>query len=505
MNETRVNLKHLLEDIRDSYPMPLEEVIIVELVANAIDSGASRVSFFINPNEKSLTILDNGKGMRRQELREYHNIAATTKIRGKGIGFAGIGAKLSLLVAASVITETRGGRGSRCATQWHLASATRAPWKFIPFSGKVPYSRGTAVTLIFNKDSALLSEQFIQKIVRYHFYPLFVPEFVDVIFRYIYKKGIAFEINNQPVMHPEAHLPPSSYPFRIILGKKLKRAAGFGFLVKREPSEIFSEAESFGLAISTYGKVIKYGWEWVGIKPKEDAPIYGIVEIPALAEILTINKMDFLRDAASLKKYYQYRKAIQEAVLPILEKFGESIKTEEQKKYLKPLTQAIERTLKDLAGDFPEIMPLLGLKRSKEKGFLKTEAPLIEIIEEIAKENGETQKITEKESKKTENKEKFQKEKLVSSKGPALLIGLEQALENEPISRMVENKILINVNHPAYQKALKQGFGEYHTVFCVAWTLSYFLEDIHSPQAFINNFFSAWALGSQKTQRLLKV
>lgn len=504
MNETRVNLKHLLEDIRDSYPMPLEEVIIVELVANALDSGASRVSFFINPSEKSLTILDNGKGMRRPELREYHNIAATTKIRGKGIGFAGIGAKLSLLVATSVITETRGGHGSRCATTWHLSSATRAPWKFIPFSGKVPYSRGTAVTIVFDKDSALLSEQFIQKTIRYHFYPLFVPEFIDVIFRYIYKKSIVFEINNQPILHPEAHLPPLARPFRIILGRKLKRAAGFGFLIKREPAEILSAAESFGLAISTYGKVIKYGWEWVGIKPKADSPIYGMVEIPALAEILTINKMDFLRDAASLKKYYQYRKAIQEAILPILEKFGESIKTEEQKNYLKPLTQEIERTLKDLISDFPEILPLLGLKRIKEKGLLKTEEPLIDIlqekdIEEKSKE-GARQKKEYKETAKI-----LQKENLVSKKGPALLIGLEQALENEPIARMVENKIFINTNHPAYQKAFKQGFGEYHTIFCVAWTLSHYLEDSHSPQSFINNFLAIWALDDRKTQRLLNI
>ena len=54
--------------------------------------------------------------MRQTAIKDYHDIAATTKIKGKGIGFAGIGAKLSLLVAKSVITETKGGYGSRCAT-----------------------------------------------------------------------------------------------------------------------------------------------------------------------------------------------------------------------------------------------------------------------------------------------------------------------------------------------------------------------------------------------------
>jgi len=136
-----------LEDIRDSYPLPLEEVIINELVANVLDSGASRISFHTDSEQKAVVIIDNGKGMRRPELREYHNIAATAKIKGRGIGFAGIGAKLSLLIASEVLTETKGGRGSRSAASWHLASETRAPWKFIPFSGKVISPRGTAVTI----------------------------------------------------------------------------------------------------------------------------------------------------------------------------------------------------------------------------------------------------------------------------------------------------------------------------------------------------------------------
>lgn len=40
-NETRINLRHLLEDIRDGYALPIEEVIVTELTANALDSGAS--------------------------------------------------------------------------------------------------------------------------------------------------------------------------------------------------------------------------------------------------------------------------------------------------------------------------------------------------------------------------------------------------------------------------------------------------------------------------------
>ena len=58
MGETRVNLKHLLEDIRDSYPYPLEEAIITELVANALDSGASEIRFLPIPEHRTLSVVD---------------------------------------------------------------------------------------------------------------------------------------------------------------------------------------------------------------------------------------------------------------------------------------------------------------------------------------------------------------------------------------------------------------------------------------------------------------
>jgi len=42
VGETRVDLLHLLEDLRDAYPGSLEETILIEIVANALDSGARR-------------------------------------------------------------------------------------------------------------------------------------------------------------------------------------------------------------------------------------------------------------------------------------------------------------------------------------------------------------------------------------------------------------------------------------------------------------------------------
>jgi hypothetical protein len=43
VGETRVDLQHLLEDLRDAYTGALEETILTEVVANALDSGATRI------------------------------------------------------------------------------------------------------------------------------------------------------------------------------------------------------------------------------------------------------------------------------------------------------------------------------------------------------------------------------------------------------------------------------------------------------------------------------
>jgi len=121
MGETRVDLLHLLEDLRDAYPGATEETILTEIVANSLDSGATTVTIATDPAASALTIADDGIGMRRRELARYHDIAASTKTRGEGIGFAGVGIKLGLLLCEGVLTETRRGK-SHVATQWHLAS-----------------------------------------------------------------------------------------------------------------------------------------------------------------------------------------------------------------------------------------------------------------------------------------------------------------------------------------------------------------------------------------------
>jgi len=387
LHETRVNLKHLLEDLRDSYTSPLEEVILTELIANALDSKATDIHFTVDIENKYLRCADNGNGMKRPQLKDYHNMAASTKTRGIGIGFAGVGAKLSLLIAEKVVTESKGGYGTRSATEWQLKDAHRAPWKFIPFSGSIKTPRGTSVGIHFTDDqSHLLKTDFVKETIVKHFYPLLSEKFYQNVLKYFYKKPVSFRVNGEKIVLPEESQEDPQHWFHVFLGKA-RRAAGTGFLIRTgvEPGwlqKFFGQSETTaslpaGLWISTFGKVIKGGWEWLGIMPKNADSLVGLVEIPGLSEILTTNKNGFLTDANSLKKYYKYRKAVQESVLPILRQLGEdrAALPDSPEKIIKPLNQTITGALNRLINDFPELESLIGTYHKQTLGEKQKNSP----------------------------------------------------------------------------------------------------------------------------------
>jgi hypothetical protein len=56
VGETRVDLQHLLEDLRDAYSGGIEQTILTEIVANALDSGASPIRIAGDPAAATLTV-----------------------------------------------------------------------------------------------------------------------------------------------------------------------------------------------------------------------------------------------------------------------------------------------------------------------------------------------------------------------------------------------------------------------------------------------------------------
>src|SRR6266545_6850278 len=496
MGETRVDLLHLLEDLRDAYPGATEETILTEIVANALDSGAAALIITIDASAPALTIVDDGAGMRRRELARYHDIASSTKVRGDGIGFAGVGIKIALLVCAEVMTETRRGK-HHVASAWRLASRHKAPWHWIPPVGLVG-SRGTAVRLTpTNTLSPLVDPGFVEGALRRNFQPLFDPALAEIS-RPQYPRGVTFVINGR-ALEAQAWRAQDTAPLAIRVARK-RKPAGAGYLT-RAAAPLPEELR--GLAVSTFGKVIKRGWDWLGVAPSTPESIGGLIEVPALAECLTLNKADFIRAGARGATYLAYRKAIQEAVSRQLQLWGDTGEPAERarRRAARPMERDLEGVLADLADEFPLLAPLVeqragGQRRLPATGsgsdVIERRAPLPAVHEAgprtaepatPAQAPSQEQPITPVTTR-VEPAPSAQLEP-----GPAtgrlsagartrrpvrygLSIQFEARSDDAELARLVESTVWVNEAHPAYRRAVASRSEGYHVALAVALALA---------------------------------
>ena len=515
MGETRVDLLHLLEDLRDAYPGAAEETILTEIVANAIDSRAAMLRITADPAASTLTILDDGRGMRRRDLARYHDVAATTKVRGEGIGFAGVGIKIGLLVSDQVLTETRLGR-HHAATAWHLASRHRAPWKWIPPPGLVA-DHGTAVRLrLKNPLSPLLDAGFIETALRRHFQPLLDPDLADMLAEH-YPRGVGFVVNGAALV-PEAWRAPERAPIAVRLPRK-RRPAAAGYLVRDRAT---LPEERSGLAISTFGKVIKRGWEWLGITPSSPERIGGVIEVPALAQALTLNKADFIRTGPRGATYLAYRKAIQEAVARQLGEWGDlrEAGAEARRRAARPVERDLEAVLVDLAEEFPLLSALVerraGGQRSLPmgRGAGMPESASVPIpsvggpVEAVTETPAEVEPMVEEPAPEPAAAEPAARPPAEvtppGSGGPrrparyGLSIQFEPRSDDPEMARLVETTVWINEAHPAYRRAAASRSEGYHIALATAMALAPLAVDAAKEHAFLTAFLAAWGAAIER-------
>ena len=526
MGETRVDLHHLLEDLRDAYSGSLEETILTEIVANSLDSGARTIRLQCDASAATLLAIDDGSGMQRRDLARYHDIASSTKARGQGIGFAGVGIKLGLLLCEYVLTETRRGT-THVATRWHLSSRHKAPWKWEPPAGVVT-ERGTAVLLkLTNPLSPLLDSGFVESALRRHFQPLFEPVLASMLAPH-YPHGIHFEVNGTTL---EADTPTAvdSFPLEVRLARKRKPSA-LGYLV-RESTPLPEDRR--GLAISTLGKVIRRGWDWIGVTPVTPDRIGGLIEVPALSECLTLNKADFIRTGPRGATYLAYRKAIQEVVGNVLAQWGDArdASADTRRRAARPVERDLERVLIDLADDFPLLATLVERREGGQRRlpigrggpgearelFAVSMAGAADAAHEAA-ESAETngnppelngasmgsQDATAATSPEPTNSESSGETAhtstmtLPATRGPrrparyGLEIQFDRRDDDPELGRLVDSTVWVNESHPAYQRAVTSRSEGYHLALTVAMSLAPLAVEARDERAFITSFLERW-------------
>jgi hypothetical protein len=516
LGETRVDLVHLLEDLRDAYPGSLEETILTEVVANALDSCARTLTFVADPDGATLAAIDDGSGMSKQQISRYHDLATTSKRRGKGIGFAGVGIKLGLLACDRVVTETRRGR-QHVATSWRLTSRSRAPWQWTEPPHLVD-GRGTAISLqLSNPLSQLLDPGFIETTILRQFQPLFEPEFLDIL-EPSYPDGLTIVIGERAIV---GRIPTGDrVPLTLRLGRQRKPSA-VGYLARHDAP---LPEQDRGLAISTLGKVIRRGWDWLGISPADGDRIEGLIEVPALAEALTLNKGDFLRTGPRGALFVSYRKAIQEAVSGVLSEWGEQPEERRSPSRTKPIERDLDRVLGELAADYPLLATLAERRSGGQKrlplgdanragdgpwpGELALGARTADAVEP-----GRDEEPT---SSSTAGRPGGQDSSVAASSprpraargaddvhlpGPprkrkrarlALQLRFESLPGDDRLGRLIESTVWVNDSHPAYRRAVASRAEGYHLAVTVASALAPHTVEPEQRQDFVNAFLAHW-------------
>lgn len=502
IHESSVNYQNLIRDLAEMYPFEVAEVVLVELVANSLDAKPTRISIDFDPQTKVLMVRDNGKGMNASEFDQYHDFAAGLKTRGTGIGFAGIGAKVSFNIATKVVTETCSETFSG-GSNWYLQTKSKLIWEDIQPS-HLP-GPGTRVEVVFRPDAAInySSTEDLVRLLRRHYLPFFDIEFLALYESLdYYSSELRFIINGKDVEPGKLAMDFELENTRTFYPQKAGKRIGYGVFGLAHV-EYPIGADVCGVLLCTRGKVIKA--DLFNQFPSAFGPrILGLVEIPGFVNFLTTSKTDFIRrwKHAEFEKLYN----------PVRQEFKEWL----GKLGIQPVEIAdtdeaarLERELKKLLDDVPELAEFFGFRT--RKAVLQSSADgntMADIHEGIDStfpvgegEAGEGpgivdvgeqpgQALIEDQNDGTESAKPISR---TSRRGPK--IAFVEAPERVDMSWIDGNNVVINSGHPCYVKVRSNTLARrLHSLFAIASAVQRFLSSgSDAPELmFIDEMMAAW-------------
>lgn len=508
IHESSVNYKNLIENLAQMYSDDVSEVIVSELLANCLDSGASRIEIDINSNEKALVISDNGKGMSKPQFSKYHDFAAGLKRKGRSIGFAGVGAKISFNIAHRVKTETKSSSFFG-GSDWYFDSRGKLVWEDIQPKGIPVGKTGTRVEVYFSPESEFpySSEKELVDLIRHHYLPLFDKRFLDLYEDLgIYSKQTKFLINGRELSVTRTEEKYSLDRTKDIYPtKKSGSSVGFGFFGLARDEYPISERRC-GISLCTYGKVIKS--EFLNQNTGLYGPkIIGLVEIPELIKFLNTSKSDFNRPRGKGKALESLLDLVRQEFKRWLVEIGVS---DVDKNDNAAEVAKIEREIKKIISDLPELAEFFGSSNRRAKKSLVQDdegeieshlEPGIDITYPIGTGGGSNGEIgpvipgeLEGESLEEEGE---QRAKSISRKvrtGPQ--IAFSSRPDQSELAWIEGNSIIINSGHPSYEKAKTSPTSRtLHNLFSIGNAVQKLIlsdENRELDLMFIDKMMAAW-------------
>jgi hypothetical protein len=486
-----IDYEHFLDDIRDMYPFSVEEAVLVELIANALDAKTSLIDVRIDASQGLFQLTDNGHGMDAKEFETYHNFSTSFKRKGQGIGFAGLGAKLALRIAERIVTETRS-RKFWGASEWKFErkrKTTHPVWYDLP-ERTLPHE-GTRVTIhLKHRSRELLSIDAARETILAHYVPLLVvKEFYQTVRLY---RPITVLLNGElleaPVQAPEKF---KQYILRRGRSRKPFALARFELHTAPVPEPVQ------GIAIATFGKIIKR--DWLKQHVKEMDRITGIIEVPELVECLTTSKCDFRRDGTAGNRYYRFNKAAQQEFRRWLEEIH---LLEKQEANADKDVQRLQRLVNHIVAEIPDLQQFYG-SRADHMGLVKeTGGDARGALPQSLRGNGDgAEAASHIETAAREAAEagisldeggEFPAVRRLRDAKSGPVIRYVHSPNRPDISWMEGDTVLINTAHATYSKAVEKRVLEYHNLFAVALAM---LREVPSAQeklSLLEQFMSEW-------------
>jgi hypothetical protein len=504
VHESSVNYQNLIRDLAEMYPFDVAEVVVVELVANSLDAGATRISIDYDPDDKVLVVADNGKGMIASQFDEYHDFAAGLKTRGTGIGFAGVGAKISFNIADRVISETRSESYSG-GSNWYLQSKKKLVWKDIQPSHL--HGNGTRVEVHFRLDSipAYSTTEDLVKLLRRYYLPLFDKIFLELYARMRhYSSDLRFIVNGQTITPGDVteDLIMEKEKVKKFFPTKAGKRIGYG-IFGLAASEYPLGPDVCGVLLCTHGKVIKA--DLFNQFPGSLGPrLVGLVEIPGFIDFLTTAKTDFIRVRGKHREFEGLYDPIRREFKAWLAELGvqplELMGTDEAMK--------LERELKKLLEDIPELGEFFGFRTRKTVLQQASNGTVIAKLHEgveatfpigegagrgdlapldIGDEPGQT--LIEDQESGTEKAEPISR---TARRGPK--IKFVSAPDRVDLAWVDGNYVVINTEHPSYTKTRSDSLAKkIHCLFAIGSAIQRFVAaDNPKDLMFIDRLMAAW-------------
>lgn len=358
-----VDRVHNLENLLGMYEYNELDVLVNEAIANAVDafrdhsiiSGKIDITFSKKSDAVGyLSFHNNASPMTEKQFygeHGYHEVSFSSKRKGDGIGFAGVGAKLFLLSkqGGEIITVTGSGKNDFMASKMHKTSddvkfktTQKYPLKEILEIPNYTHKFGTTYSVRLTNYAYKYFKERLAKVIQYWWnYALLT-------------KQIVVTIDGKSLSPWE----PRGDKFKVVFPFKKEKFSALCFIAK----EIIPD-DSLHVIYTVFGKRIYHKpISLVKVKPDYANRVFCIVDVSKLADQLIANKEGFK------KNFYtnDCRHHLENAFFKFLEKYGLTTNDlmEPKKQMLKnELTKRLEDLFK--TKEFSHLNPFLATKKQK--------------------------------------------------------------------------------------------------------------------------------------------